>query len=194
MFIRARSCALLICASALFTLTAEAQQDRIGVRISNSPTVLIPGQVHARARAAVNQGPVGSSFPLPLITMYLEPSSSQATSLQQLLAGQQDPTSANYHKWLSPEQYADRFGVSRNDLNRITAWLQSQGLQVKRVARSRTWIQFSGTAGQVGAALHTQINQYVENGVVHFANVSNPSIPSALAGIVRGFFGLHNFR
>jgi uncharacterized protein (TIGR03437 family) len=194
MLIRARSCALLICASALLTLTAEAQQDRIGVRISNSPTVPIPGHVHARVRAAVNQGPIGASFVLPLITMYLAPSSIQATSLQQLLAGQQDPSSANYHKWLSPEQYADQFGVSRNDLNRITAWLQSQGLQVKRVARSRAWIQFSGTAGQIGAALHTQINQYVENGAVRYANVSDPSIPAALAGMVRGFFGLHNFR
>ena len=105
-----------------------------------------------------------------------------------------DPSSANYHKWLSPEQYADQFGVSPNDINRITAWLQSQGLQVKRVARSRTWIQFSGTAGQVGAALHTQINQYLENGAVHYANVSDPSIPAALAGMVRGFFGLHDFR
>jgi uncharacterized protein (TIGR03437 family) len=126
--------------------------------------------------------------------MYLEPSSSQARSLQQLLAGQQDPSSANYHKWLSPEQYADQFGVSRNDMNRITAWLQSQGLLVKRVARSRTWIQFSGSAGQVEAALHTQIDQSVENGAVHYANVSDPSVPAALAGMVRGFFGLHDFR
>ena len=194
MFIRARSFTLLISASALLTLTAEAQQDRIGTRIRNSPTVALRGHVPAQARAAVDQGPVDASFPLPRITMYLESSSGQETSLEQLLAGQQNPSSANYHKWLSPEQYADQFGVSQNDINRLTAWLQSQGLQVERVARSRTWIQFSGSAGQVEAALHTQIDQYLGNGKVHYANVSAPSIPAALSGIVRGFRGLHNFR
>jgi uncharacterized protein (TIGR03437 family) len=194
MFIRPRSFALLACASALVTLTAEAQQDRIGARISNSPTVVLAGHVPARARAALDQGPVDASFVLPLITMYLQPSSGQATSLKQLLASQQNPSSANYHKWLSPEQYADQFGVSQNDIARLTAWLQSQGLQVGRVARSRTWVRFSGSAGQVGAALHTQIDQYLENGKLHYANVSDPSIPAALSGIVRGFRGLADFR
>jgi uncharacterized protein (TIGR03437 family) len=193
MFICGRPGALLLSAFALCTLSADAQQDRIGARISNSPTVVLAGHVPARARAAVDQGPVNTSFPLPFITLYLEASPSQETSLEQLLAGQQDPSSANYHNWLTPEQYADQFGVSQSDINRITAWLQSQGLQVKRVARSRTFIQFSGSAGQVEAALHTQIDQYLENGQVHYANVSDPSIPAALSGIVRGFRGLHNF-
>jgi uncharacterized protein (TIGR03437 family) len=194
MFIRLRSYAVLISASALLTMTGEAQQDRIGGRIGNSPTIVLPGHVPARGRAAVDQGPVAASFPLPLITMYLEPSSSQQTSLEQLLAGQQDPSSANYHQWLSPEQYADQLGVSPNDIDRIAAWLRSQGLRVERVARSRTWIQFSGSAGQVEAALHTQIDEYLENGKVHYANVSDPSIPKALSGIVRGFRGLNNYR
>jgi uncharacterized protein (TIGR03437 family) len=194
MFIRRRSFALLVSISVLVTLTAEAQQDRIGARISNSPTVAISGHVPAQTRSAVDQGPMAPSFPLPLITMYLQASSSQETSLEQLLAGQQVPGSAKYQKWLSPEQYADQFGVSQNDINRITAWLQSQGLQVKRVARSRSWIQFSGSAGQVEAALHTRIDRYLKNGQVHYANVSAPSIPTALSGIVRGFRGLHDFR
>ena len=194
MFIRPQSLALLVSASAFLALTATAQQDRIGTRIDNSPTVVLSGHVPGRARAAVDQGPVDASFPLPLITMYLAPSSGQQTSLQQLLAAQQNPGSANYHKWLSPEQYADQFGVSQSDINRITAWLQSQGLQVGRVARSRTWIRFSGSAGQVGAAFHTQIHQYLEDGKIHYANASDPSIPQVLSGIVRGFLGLHNFR
>ncbi len=194
MFIRPRSFPLLASAFALLALTAAAQQDRIGARIGNTPTVVLSGHVPARVRAAVDQGPVAASFPLPLVTMYLQPSSSQQASLRQLLGSQQEPGSANYHKWLTPEQYADQFGVSRDDITRIAAWLQSQGLQVEHVARSRSFIQFSGSAGQVEAALHTQIHQYLENGAVHYANTSAPSIPAALSGIVRGFHGLHNFR
>jgi len=194
MFMRLGSFTLFVCAFALITLSAEAQQDRIGARISNNPTVVLSGHVPARARAAVDQGPVAASLPLPLITMYLQPSSSQQTSLGELLASQKDQSSVSYHRWLSPEQYADQFGVSQGDMLRITAWLQSQGLQLERVARSRTWIQFSGSAGQVEAALHIQIDQYLENGKVHYANTGDPSIPAALSGIVRGFRGLHDFR
>jgi uncharacterized protein (TIGR03437 family) len=194
MFIRLRSFALFISICALVTLTVDAQQDRIGRPIAHSPTVALRGHVPARARAALDQGPVNGSLPLPLITMYFQPSSGQQASLERLLAGQQNPGSTNYHKWLTPEQYADRFGVSPSDINRITAWLQSQGLQVGRVARSRGWIRFSGSAEQVEAALHTEIHQYLENGKLHYANATDPSIPGALSGIVRGFFGLHDFR
>jgi len=194
MFLSVRSFSLLVSGFALLVLTAEAQQDRVGARIGDGPTVMLHGHVPARARAAVDQGPVPASFALPLITMYLAPSPVQQTLLEQLLADQQNYGSAEYHKWLTPEQYADQFGISQNDINRITAWLQSQGLQVGRVARSRTWIQFSGTAGRIESALHTQIDQYVEKGKVHYANATDPSIPGALSGMVRGFFGLHNFR
>jgi uncharacterized protein (TIGR03437 family) len=194
MFIRSHSVALLVSASALFTLTAQAQQDRIGARIASNPTVVLSRHVPARARAAVDQGPVAASFLLPSVTMHLAASASQQAALRQLLASQQEPGSANYHKWLTPEQYADQFGVSKNDIVRLTRWLESQGLQVGQVARSRTWIRFSGTAAQVGAALHTQIHQYVENGKIHYSNASDPSIPAALSGIVRGFHGLNDFR
>jgi len=156
--------------------------------------VVLRGHVPARALRAVNQGPVAASFVLPSVTMHLAASVSEEAALRQLLASQKDASSENYHKWLTPEQYADQFGVSRSDIGRITEWLESQGLQVGTVARSRTWIQFSGTAAQVGAALHTQINQYLENGAVHYSNASDPSIPATLAGMVQGFRGLNDFR
>ncbi len=137
---------------------------------------------------------MAASFVLPSVTIHLAASVSQEAALRQLLASQKNPGSGNYHKWLTPEQYADQFGVSQNDIGRIRAWLESQGLQVGSVARSRTWIRFSGTALQVGAALHTEINQYLEDGKVHYSNASDPSIPAALAGIIQGFRGLNDFR
>ena len=74
---------------------------------------------------------------MPAITMYLRPSTAQQSALQQTLANQQNPASPNYHKWLTPEQYADRFGVSPSDINKIVAWLESQGFTWTNVARGR---------------------------------------------------------
>ncbi len=185
---------LLVFISGVLTATLYGQPDRIRARIDGSRAVVLADHVPPRARPEFDQGPVAASFPMPAVTIYLKSSRSQQTSLQQLLASQQNPASADFHKWLTPEQYADRFGASQNDVNRITAWLQSQGLRVQRVARSRTWIEFSGTARQVENALHTQIHQYLQDGELHYANSTDPSIPAALSDVALGLRGLNNYR
>jgi uncharacterized protein (TIGR03437 family) len=179
---------------AALTATLEAQPDRISARIDSRRTVLLTGQVPSRARPEFDQGAVSRSFAMRGVTIYLKPSPAQQASLEQLLTAQRDPASADFHKWLMPEQYAERFGASRNDVKQISAWLTAQGLTVDRVAQSRTWIEFSGTAQQVGNALDTQIHQYLEKGEVHYANSTDPSIPEALSGMVLSFRGLNNYR
>ena len=114
--------------------------------------------------------------------------------LQKLLADQQNPQSANYHRWLTPEEYADRFGVSPGDLDKITSWLRSEGLTIANVARGRSWVAVNGSAAQVEAAFQTEIHQYLVNGETHFANATEPSVPAAIGPLVLGIRGLHNFR
>ncbi len=55
-------------------------------------------------------------------------------------------------------------------------------------------IDFSGTAGQVGEAFHTQIGQLEVNGEAHIANMSDPQIPAALAPVIKGIFSLNDFK
>lgn len=178
----------------LLAVTLHAQPDRIRGAIDSGKIVVLAGHVPPRARPEFDKGAVPASFSMPDLTLDLKPSASQQIALEQLLANQQNPASADFRKWLTPEQYAERFGASQNDVSRITAWLKSQGFQVQSVARSRTWIQFSGTAQEVENAFHTQIHQFLENGELHYANATDPSIPAALSDIVRGLRGLNNYR
>ncbi len=171
-----------------------AQSDRITSRIDSSQSVVMAGRVPRQATAQNDTGPVENSFRLSGITLMVKPSAAQQTDLNQLLLAQQDSTSPNYHQWLTPEQYADRFGAGAGDLAKIAAWLESQGFSVDYVARSRNYIAFSGTAQQVASAFHTQIHRYTVNGVTHYANATDPSIPAALAGLVSGIRGLNDFR
>jgi len=175
-------------------LTLFAEPNRISGRITGARRVVLKGNVHPKALAANDQGPVDPAFPLSRITLALQPSSSQQEALQELLAQQQDPSSPNYHHWLTPEEYADRFGVSQSDVNEIVGWLQSQGLAVTGVARGRDWIAASGSAAAIQNVFGTPIHRYVVNGTVHFANTTEPSIPAALQGIVASIHGLNNFR
>ena len=100
------------------------------------------------------------------------------------MAEQQDPSSPNYHKWLTPAQFGQQFGPADQDIQTITSWLTSHGFQINHVSNGRTIIQFSGTAGQVQEALHTPIHKFVVNGEEHWANTTDPSIPTALTPVV----------
>jgi hypothetical protein len=170
-----------------------APPDRINGPIISSQRVSLSAGVPMRARPQYDQGPVDPSLKLSYMTLLTVPSDSQQEAINQLLAEQQDPRSPRYHQWLTPEQYGDRFGLSSNDIQKLAIWLQSQGFTVVRVARARNFIVFSGTAAQAESAFQTQIHTFDINGERRFSNVTLPSIPAAVTGIVTGIRGLSNF-
>ncbi len=171
-----------------------AQPSRITAPIDGNQPVVLKGSVHAQARPEYDQGAADPSLPLPYVVMVTKPSATQQAELELLLAQQQDSTSPYYHKWLTPEAYADRFALSPSDTEKISTWLRSQGFSIVQVARGRNWIAFSATAGLVENTFHTQIHRYSVDGELHFANATELSVPQALAGAVAGFRGLNDFR
>ncbi len=171
-----------------------SSEDQIGI-IAEANGVTVPkGNVNAAARPDNDQGPLDQSARIDGLKLLLSPSDQQASDLERLLEDQRNPSSENYHRWLSPEEYGQRFGVSDDDLARVTLWLQSQGFAIGQVARARNWIAFSGTAGQIAGAFRTELHHYNVGGERHFANSSEPSIPASLARVIGGIHGLDDFR
>jgi len=163
--------------------------------IDNTKMTTLRGNVHPLARSEFDRGPAPTSLSLDHILLVLQRSPEQQAALETLLAQQQDPSSPNYHKWLTPEQFGQQFGPSTQDIQKITAWLESQGFHVNEVAKGGTVIDFSGTAGQVQQTFHASIHRYVlANGEQHWANSNDPQIPSALAPVVAGIASLNNFQ
>lgn len=154
---------------------------------------IVLGHVHPQARPENDRGAVDAAFPLRGVTLLLKRSAAQQTELNQLLEEQRTPSSANFHRWLTPDQYASRFGASQSNLDRVTTWLKSQGFTNVQVSRSHTFISFSGTAAQSSSALNAPIHRYQVNGQMHFANASAPTVPAALADIAAGVIGLSDF-
>jgi hypothetical protein len=145
------------------------------------------------ARPEFDQGAAPDSLATERMLLVLKRSSEQETALRKLLDAQQTKSSPNYHMWLTPELFGRQFGPADADIQAVTNWLMSQGFQVNRVAAGRTVIEFSGTAGAVRQALHTEIHKYVVNGEERWANASDPQIPAALTPVVAGFASLNNF-
>jgi len=126
--------------------------------------------------------------------LMMKPTSAQQADLEQLLRDQQNPSSPSFRQWLSPEQFADRFGLSVSDQSKVVAWLTAQGLTVNESARARNWIAFSGSVAQITKTFQTAIHRYNVNGEMHFSNTGDPSVPSAIADVVGGMRGLDDFR
>src|SRR5580704_853006 len=142
------------------SVTLLAQQDRVSGPVDRFQKTALKGNVNPNADPRFDSGPVDSALKLSHVMLKLKPSAAQQADLDRLLAEQQDRSSRNYHAWLTPEQFADRFGSSPNDIAQVVSWLQSEGLAVDAASRGRNWIWFSGTAGQVQAALRTEIRRY----------------------------------
>jgi hypothetical protein len=187
---------LWILVSALCLVPAvQAQQDRIAGPIDASRTVLLNSRVAPQALAQRgDEGAVEPSRQLPWITLWFKRTPAQEDALTRLLAEQQDPSSPSYHKWLSSQEFANRFGLSQNDVDKVAAWLQVEGFRVEYVARDRDFIAFSGTAEQVRNTFRTEIHRYTMDGEVHIMNATAPSVPAALGNLVLEIQGLNDFR
>jgi subtilase family serine protease len=172
--------------------TQTPSRNRIAGPIDDATLAVVRGTAHPLAQARFDRGRTRVDRIIQAaITFRL--SAAQQSDLDQLLREQQDRSSPNYHRWLTPDQYAIRFGMSQNDLARVTGWLQSQGLTVEEISRDRNEIFFHGTALQVEYALKTEFHDYSVNGEQHFANSTDISLPSAFSSHVLGVRGLTNF-
>src|SRR6266404_3114844 len=132
-------------------------------------------------------------MPLARMLLVLKRSDQQEKALRDLIENQQYKKSPSYHQWLTPVEFGARFGPADSDIAAVTNWLQASGFQVAQVSKGRTVIEFSGSAGLVKQAFGTAIHKFEVKGEEHWANVSNPSIPTALAPVVAGVDSLHNF-
>jgi subtilase family serine protease len=191
--------AALLCALTLHAAQAQQAQSALGVPqpliaepVDESRLTLLKGNTHPLARPQFDLGTAPASLPMRRMLLVLKRSAEQESALRKLLDDQQDKASANYHKWLTPDEYGKQFGPADADIQTITSWLQSHGFEVGST-RGRTVLEFSGSAGQVQEAFHTTVHKYIVNGEEHWANAGDPAIPAALTPAVAGVASLNNF-
>jgi hypothetical protein len=188
---------LLVVLPALVSWTAGlpslgAVASRIHGELQNGETFVLSGNMH-RLPVQSDAGEAEGTLELPHITIHFKISESQRAELQRLLEDQQNRDNSDYHRWLTPEEYGERFGVGQQDLDKIVAWLESAGFSNVQVNRSRTAVTMSGTADLVRAVFQTSIHRYQVGRVTHYANSTNPVLPRALTGMVTAIRGLNDF-
>jgi len=122
---------VLVCGLTAPLAAQIAPASRVTQQIDERQLVNLPGNTHPLARPEFDQGPAPADLPLERMLLVLKRSPAQDSALKQLLEEQQDRSSPNYHKWLTPEQFGEQFGPSTHDIEVITSWLQSHGFVVR---------------------------------------------------------------
>jgi subtilase family serine protease len=183
----------LFLSSCSLCLGQVSNQSRITRPIDAIQMVRVRGSVHPLARPESAQGHLSPNVVIHGVSLIFTRSSTQQEFLRKLLVEQQDPGSSLYHKWLTPEQFADRFGLASSDVAQIKNWLEGEGFRVDTVPRSRTQISFTGTVARIELVFRTQVDTFMVNGEKHFANATELSIPSALADLILGVRNLDDF-
>lgn len=167
--------------------------NRVTQPMDESQRVVLGGNIHPLARREFDQGAAPASTLTGSIRLILQRSAVQQRALNQYLSDVQNPHSTSYHQWLTPAQYGSAFGLTDSDLQSVETWLTSHGFSIRKVSAARNVIEFSGNFGQVESAFHTGMHIFIVNGERHYANISDPQIPAALAPVIAGVASLNDF-
>ena len=189
-----RGVVCLLCTVVVFlTISNVAAQDRINGDIAGGPRVQLSSNVHSLARPENDLGRANGDRLIERISLNFRLSTAQQRDLDQFLAELADRSSPNYHKYLTPAQFAKRFGMSDNDVNKVVSWIESQGFTNIKVAKNRNRVTFDGTVSQIESVFGLEMHHYLADGEVHLANAMNPSVPAALSSAVQYIGHLNDF-
>jgi subtilase family serine protease len=185
----------------LFSFAAFAESDAgppkaiLTRAIDESNLVTLTGNTTAAAlRTKNDRGPVAENLAFDHLLLTLKTSPENEARLAKLIDEMHTQGSPQFHRWLTPQQLGERFGLAPEDRETIQRWLESHGFSVNRVYQNGMVIDFAGTAGQIREAFHTEIHNLVlPNGEKHIANIRDPQIPAALAPAIEGVASLHDF-
>src|SRR5580700_5079405 len=177
--------ALMLVYTARDKAQTAARHALITQAIDENSLVTLTGNTRLEANRQNDAGPAANDLHLDMY-LQMKRSAEQENAAKQFVESLTDKASPNFHKWIAAAEYGRRFGAAPEDIASVSRWLESHGFTVNRVAANRMTIDFSGNAGQVREALHTEIHYLEAAGKRHFANIRDPRIPAALLPAVAG--------
>ena len=174
----------------------ETSQARVLITrpIDESRLVRMVGNTRREANADNDRGRVPDDFFMEHMLLLLNRPPELERQFEEYIESLTDGSSPNFHHWLMPGEQGQMYGLAQDDLDTVTGWLQSHGFTVGYVYPNRRVIDFSGTAGEIREAFHTEIHHLEVRGVQHFANMSDPQIPEALAPVILGVVSMNDFK
>src|SRR4051812_33050438 len=171
----------IICAALLLSFLGQAQQ---------TPRQNVHVPLPAAARTAQ---PVSRMAPIEQLTLAIGLPLRNQAALNELLHQIYDPSSPNYHHYISPEQFTEQFCPTEADYRKLEAFARANHLTVAAEHPNRLLLEVSGSVADIEQALHTtfHIYQHPTESRTFFAPDTEPSLDLALR--VASIDGLDNY-
>jgi len=187
--------AIITLITSAITPAAFAQSGaRITQAIDESRVVTLAGNTRPEANWQNDRGPLADSYDIDHMMLLLRRSPQQEQALEAYIDSLNDRNSANFHRWLTPDELGETYGVSQEDIDTVTGWLEAHGFRINQIYANHMMIDFSGTAGQLRATFRADMHQLSVGGESHIANMNDPMIPAAFAPVINSIVSLHDFK
>ena len=154
--------------------------------VAGDATTMLEGN-HPDEAAEIAESAAASSRPL---AMHLTMAIRNRAELDRVLADQQNPTSPDYHHWLTPDEFTNRFGPTDADLAKVTRWLTRKGFAVQSADAHTRIVSFTGTVASAETAFGVKIAATADGRM--FANTADPIVQADLAPLIESIRGLDN--
>ncbi|MBP0453709.1 hypothetical protein J5Y04_29820 [Kitasatospora sp. RG8] len=156
-----------------------------------APRVSLPNTVTPAVAHSEKKGDVPADQQLSVaVSLKLR----NTAELDRFLTAVATPGTPEYGRYLTPQQFTERFGPTQAGVEQVKAYLAAQGLTVGSVSDNRQVVNAHGTAEQIAKAFGTHESAYVDpqQQRTFFANDAAASVPADLADVVQGISGLNN--
>lgn len=144
-------------ASSLLTLVALVSAVNVVCRAESRPLLTR----HTREVIVNRQAPLVGRLPesQSMRIVLMLPLGDQA-GLDAFLKEAYDPSSASYRKFLTVEQFTEKFGPAAGDYATVKQWAKDNGFTVAATSRNRMIVQVVGSVATIQKALHVKMNTY----------------------------------
>ena len=184
---------LLAAAVGAVTLGAGALAPAAVAGADASPSAL-PGKValpQGAPHVPTDAARLGSAPPDQVLDLDVALAGQDPTGLAQAVAAVSTPGSPDYRHYLTPAQYAARFGPTATEVAQVSAALRAEGLTVGTPDQGSNLLPVHGTAAAVSAAFGTPLETVQSpHQAPAIVNTASPQVPASLAGSVTAVVGL----
>jgi len=150
----------------------------------------IPNSTMGFVSTAQDLGPEEASKQITL-TLWLR--LQNAASLRELVEQQYDPSSANFHNWLTAEQFNAAFAPTVEEVATVKEFLAAHDLRLSSVGERNMYVRARGSIAEVQLAFRVQIDKFRLRGKIYHANLSAPIMEGPAGALVTRVGGLSDY-
>ncbi len=176
-------------------ISGSSQEPAIAPQASpavDESTTIIAGSVRPEFTSRMIVGSTDQSLRMEKIILSLKLAPDAKAKLDELILQQQDLTSPNYHRWLTPLEFQERFAPTSKSVDLVSDWLVSNGFQIDDQPAGGMTIICSASVAAIERTFGVKMVDVVVDGTVRHGNATELRIPSKFTSLVHGVVSLHN--